>query len=34
MLGGVGGLMLLIAVLSGLFALRPLEATDPASLLR
>lgn len=33
-LGGVGGLMLLIAVLSGLFALRPLEATDPASLLR
>lgn len=34
MLGGVAGLMLLIAIVSGLLALRPLDAADPATLLR
>lgn len=34
MLGSVGVLMLLIATVSGLLALRPLDAADPATLLR
>ncbi|MCH2219158.1 MAG: ABC transporter permease [Dechloromonas sp.] len=34
MLSGVAGSMLFIAVVSGLLALRPLDAADPASLLR